>query len=84
LEFLVDRDPDRLQVGALVERVDRLVATETGLLEAAERRRDVAAVEAVDPDDAGAKRARDAATDSIARPVAGLMQSKVSPEAAST
>src|SRR3546814_1868218 len=45
--------PDRLQVSELVDGVERLVAAEAGLLEAAERRGDVAAVEAVDPDRAG-------------------------------
>src|SRR3546814_6165704 len=50
---LMQLDPDRLQVGELVDGVERLVAAEAGLLEAAERRGDVAAVEAVDPDRAG-------------------------------
>src|SRR3954447_4328658 len=50
-----DVDPDRLDVRVLLERMDRLVAPEPRLLEAAERRGDVAVVEAVDPDDAGAQ-----------------------------
>src|SRR5262249_53404039 len=51
-----DVDPDRLPVGELVERVNRLFAAEARLLEAAERRRDVARVERVDPDDASPDR----------------------------
>src|SRR3546814_13771227 len=47
---LMQLDPDRLQVGELVDGVERLVAAEAGLLEAADRRGDVAAVEALDPD----------------------------------
>src|SRR5260370_36868930 len=69
LGSLLDRDPDRLQVGVLLERMQRLVAAEARLLEAAERRGDVAAVEAVHPDDAGAELTRDAVrTRDVARP----------------
>src|SRR5579885_1398757 len=50
-----DVDPGRLELGVFVERVNRLVAPEAGLLEAAEGRGDMAVVEAVDPDDAGAQ-----------------------------
>src|SRR5262249_33450880 len=41
-----------------VQRVDRLVAPEARLLEAAEGRGDVAIIEAIDPDDSGPERAR--------------------------
>src|SRR3546814_21059810 len=44
-----DLDPDGLQLGVLLHRVQRLVAPEAGLLVAAERRRHVAGIEAVHP-----------------------------------
>src|SRR5437879_11990511 len=46
-------DPGRLDLGELVEGVQGLVAADTGLLVAAERRGDVAAVVGVDPHRAG-------------------------------
>src|SRR5690606_30061250 len=53
-------DPGRLDLGVLVERVQRLVATVAGLLVAAEGGGHVAAVPVVDPDAAGAQAAGDA------------------------
>src|ERR1700741_2140000 len=53
-----DVDPGRLDLAVFVQGVQRLVPAEAGLLEAAERRGDVAVVEAVDPDHAGAQRRR--------------------------
>src|SRR5690349_3970480 len=49
-------EPGRLQLGVAVERVERLVTTEPGLLEAAERDRDVGGVERVHIDDPRAQR----------------------------
>src|SRR3546814_16443522 len=49
-------DPDRLQLGVFLHRVQRLVAAEAGLLVAAEGRRHVAGIEAVHPPPAGAQR----------------------------
>src|SRR5258708_11798119 len=46
-------DPGRLDLGELVEGVQRLVAADARLLVAAERRGDVAAVVGVDPHRAG-------------------------------
>src|SRR3979411_1796304 len=46
---LAELDPGRLDLGELVEGVQRLVAADAGLLVAAERRGDVAAVVGVDP-----------------------------------
>src|SRR5579875_1351412 len=46
-------DPDSLEVRVLLQRVDRLVTTEAGLLEATERAADVARIERVDPHDPG-------------------------------
>ena len=51
-------EPGRLELGVAVERVEALVAAEPRLLVAAERDGDVGRVEGVDPDDAGADRAR--------------------------
>src|SRR5581483_7940223 len=48
-------DPGRLDLGELVEGVERLVAADARLLVAAERRGDVAAVVGVDPHRAGAQ-----------------------------
>src|SRR5208282_4527046 len=52
----VQPDPGGLELGVLRERMDRLVAPEARLLEAAEGGRHVALVEAVHPDHAGAQR----------------------------
>ena len=49
-------NPGRLELGVLVEGMQRLVTTVAGLLEAAERRGHVAAVVLVDPHTAGAQR----------------------------
>src|SRR6185295_15484078 len=51
----VELDPGRLHLGELVEGVQRLVPADAGLLVAAERRGDVAAVVSVDPHRAGAQ-----------------------------
>ena len=69
----IDPQPGRLQLGVLVERVQRLVAAVAALLEAAERHRDVVLVVLVHVHGAGAQRARDAvrAVDVVA-PDAGL------------
>src|SRR6266702_5570985 len=50
---LAELDPGRLDLGELVEGVQRLVAADARLLVAAERRGDVAAVVGVDPYRAG-------------------------------
>ena len=56
-----ERDPDRLLLGVLLERLEALVAAaEARLLVAAERRRDVALGVGVHADRAGAERPRDA------------------------
>src|SRR5580698_1154481 len=52
--------PDGLQVDVLVDRVRGAVTPESGLLEAAERRSQRGAVEAVDPHSARAQRIRQA------------------------
>src|SRR5690606_20759021 len=52
-------DPGGLDLGVLVEGVQRLVAAVAGLLEAAERRGHVAAVVLIDPHAAGAQRLGD-------------------------
>ena len=65
-------EPGRLELRVAVEGGHPLVAAEAGLLEAAERDRDVGGVERVDPDDPGPDRARQAvgAVD-VARPDPG-------------
>src|SRR3984957_8819989 len=62
-------DPGGLELGVLVESMQRFVAAEARLLEAAKRHRDVLGVVAIDVHHAGAQRARSAMrSGEVARP----------------